>query len=193
MERKDGTVTYVTYGISQDEFDKDKVTAVKNRSCLSPLSPVNKPLGGLWASPSNAGYGWRDWSINESFRLNTLSKCTGFHLKDGSNILRLSSGDDITLMREKYRANDGGIDFERIARDYTAIELTEVNGETYYALYGWDCESIVVLNPDAIEIDATDIHIAKENLEETQNMIRSEYEEDEELGKEEDEDVGDNL
>lgn len=51
------------------------------------------------------------------------------------------------------------IDFEKCLRlGIDAIELCWygdeykdlVNGDLYFELYGWDCDSMVVLNPEAI-------------------------------------------
>ena len=44
-------------------------------------------------------------------------------------------------------------DFEKMLADgWDAIEfrLSE-DSELYWALYGWDCDSILVMNPDVVE------------------------------------------
>ena len=41
-------------------------------------------------------------------------------------------------------------DFERVAKDYDFIDFKVK--ELYYQLYGWDLDSILVLNPDVIII-----------------------------------------
>ena len=43
------------------------------------------------------------------------------------------------------------IDFEKLASRYDAIEvLISKDGRLYSALYGWDCDSILILNPNVI-------------------------------------------
>lgn len=72
-------------------------------------------------------------------------------------MLRLHNLDDYVEFRSKYAINDIGIklalgyDFERIAKEYDVIDFKI--GELYMALYGWDVDSIVVLNPDVIKVN----------------------------------------
>ena len=44
-----------------------------------------------------------------------------------------------------------GIDFEALACEWDVMEcsLTEYP-ELYWSLYGWDCDCILVMNPDVI-------------------------------------------
>ena len=44
------------------------------------------------------------------------------------------------------------LDFEKLSKEYDAIEvnISECR-DLYYSLYGWDCDSIVIMNPDIIE------------------------------------------
>ena len=45
-------------------------------------------------------------------------------------------------------------DFEKMLADgWDAIELhLSECGELYWALYGWDCDCILVMNPDIVEV-----------------------------------------
>jgi hypothetical protein len=44
------------------------------------------------------------------------------------------------------------LDFEKLARDYDAVEiLAGSNVDLYYAFYGWDCDSILIMNPYVIK------------------------------------------
>ena len=43
------------------------------------------------------------------------------------------------------------LDFEKLAETYDAIEVSISDDfELYYQLYGWDCNSIVIMNPKII-------------------------------------------
>ena len=42
------------------------------------------------------------------------------------------------------------LDFEELKKEYDAIEVIISDG-LYYALYGWDCDSILILNKDIVE------------------------------------------
>ena len=43
------------------------------------------------------------------------------------------------------------LDFEKLAQEYDAIEVL-ISGDPglYYELYGWDCDSILIMNPEII-------------------------------------------
>lgn len=53
--------------------------------------------------------------------------------------------------------NRGYLDFELLAKNYDAIWLTE-NGQSethlYYPinLYGWDCETVLIMNPYSVSV-----------------------------------------
>lgn len=43
------------------------------------------------------------------------------------------------------------IDYEELATEYDALEvLISEDHELYFNLYGWDCDSIVIMNPEVI-------------------------------------------
>ena len=45
------------------------------------------------------------------------------------------------------------LDYEKLADEYDAIEvLISEDSRLYKALYTWDCDSIVIINPDVIQI-----------------------------------------
>ena len=48
-----------------------------------------------------------------------------------------------------------GIDFESLSKSYDAIELhlSDSEDNLYMMLYGWDCDSILIMNPDVIVCD----------------------------------------
>ena len=133
---------YIHYGT--DRFDKNHAKA--------PRTP-RKPSG-FWASPIDAEYGWIDFSISgmpENLDFIAEGPYLIFHLKEGTRVLDIRSPEDI----EPYLIAPGEIDHEKLEEDYDALEL-HLSGENwdqlYYdkTFYGWDCDSIVIWNPECI-------------------------------------------
>lgn len=149
---------YIHYGTA--EFLKEVFEPIKNRPSFC------KPTGGLWASPIDSEYGWRDWCKDEQYMdCDDLNSFT-FELQDNAKVYVIDSLKDLLLVPHK--VNDDSafgsvqvIDFEKMAMEYDAIFLT-CNGQwkTRYSkfegyimdLYGWDCESILVMNPGVVKV-----------------------------------------
>ena len=160
--RKHYTI-YIHYG--DDCFRKERFHSVENRSGY----PCNKPSvgSGLWASPVNADFGWKDFCIREDFRIGSLDKSFKFRLAKNARIYHIYTTKDLFLLPEvdygKYRETDFGymsrycIDYEKVSHMYDAIELHLFNSDGYrndsldFYLYGWDCDSIIIFNPDIIK------------------------------------------
>ena len=145
------SVRYIHYG--DDSFRPEAFEPVKNSTWL------NKPVGGLWSSPIDAERGWKSWCEGEEFNLESLDKHFTFTLKDSARILTIEDVKDLSYipMLLKKKCNYGPDhteywpDFEKIAKNYDAI-LFNVSKDyrLYWALYGWDCDTLLVLNPDVI-------------------------------------------
>ena len=157
---------FITYGLGN--FDYDKFEPIKN--CKFNI----KPKGGLWCSPKNSQFGWKDWCEAEEFcKNNGLKNYFEFNLKDSSRIYKIDCFYDLTLIPYKiidpiYSSlsfSQNFIDYEEMAKHYDAIWLTaegqwetrlpEMNGlfdidGHNINLYGWDCESLLILNKDII-------------------------------------------
>jgi hypothetical protein len=144
---------YIHYG--HKEFNKERFTKVTNEHCWV------KPNGGLWASPVDAKFGWKDWCEAEMFRDCDEDNSFRFTLTEDSNVCHLYSVEDLhKLPRQSncYIVSNYCIDFEKlIEMGYDAVELhlsddieTGLGNGLYWELYGWDCDSIVILNPDII-------------------------------------------
>lgn len=138
---------YIHYG--NNKFDKNRFIEIENNEWV-------KPIGGLWASNINAEYGWKDWCKENNFRECKKDNSFKFRLKDGSKVLIIDSASkllDLPKQETKYNFSWVNLDFEQIAKDYDAIEvLISKDSQLYWDLYGWDCDSVLVLNPDNIEI-----------------------------------------
>lgn len=146
---------YIHYGATQ--FDPSLGFPVRNKEWWV------KPNGGLWASRKNATFGWKDWCDREEFRDCDIKNSFEFVLRDESKIAIISTLTQLRRLPEINNNRFGAllyfIDFERCIRlGIDAIELCwygdeykdVANGDLYFSLYGWDCDSIIVLNPDAV-------------------------------------------
>jgi len=113
-----------------------------------------KPEGGLWASPVKSRYGWREWCKAESF--GDLSHNFKFWF-EGNIFVIDGMHSALNMPWQDYKGITKYPDFEKmVLLGYDAIYLT-LNGEheTRYgepSLYGWDCESVLIMNPNGIQI-----------------------------------------
>ena len=141
---------FIHYG--HDRFIREAFQPVENRE----LFP--KPSGGLWASPVDASYGWSQWCKDEDFAEINESNSFHFHIKGGANVLHITSVaqlDDLPMQEcpiksfTLFRCPD----FEELIRRGVDAMWVDISADRdlYMELYGWDCDSIVVLNPDVIE------------------------------------------
>lgn len=118
-----------------------------------------KPQYGLWTSPINSEYGWKDWCIDNDFRNNTDENSFKLRLKHNCRVLVIDSIEDLNNI--PFQNNTISIfpcpDFEKIFENYDVIWLT-VKGESDTrwsspnSLYGWDCETVYIMNPNCFEI-----------------------------------------
>ena len=126
-------------------------TKIKNADCST------KPRGSLWASGTDVEYGWKDWCNAEEFRECKEENSFTFSLSPNANILYITSVNDLNglpTVEDKFGLNFSSwvlLDFEKLSKEYDAIEVSiSSDCDLYYKLYGWDCDSIVVMNPDII-------------------------------------------
>lgn len=130
-------------------FDKDKIKPVTNDGWV-------KPKGGLWTSPINSQWGWRDWCACEQFRECKEEVSFTLRFKSGAKILIIDSYEDLIdlpLTSPEWSDRHKYPDFEAISKIADAIWLTEKGQErtrlTYpISLYGWDCETVLILNKE---------------------------------------------
>ena len=140
---------YIHYG--HKYFASNKFVKVKNRMW-------NKPEGGLWASDIKAKYGWKNWCKDENYSDCTARNSFCFTLKENSKVLIISSHDDLNKLPlqqdvpEYVKNMCLCIDFEKLVIEYDAIEvIVSKDDRLYYDLYGWDCDSLLVLNKECID------------------------------------------
>lgn len=142
--------TYIHYG--HKEFDINKFVVPKSRQWN------NKPWGGLWASKIDARFGWKDWCEKEGFRECSIDNSFSFKISDNANILYINCVKDVKKLPDQETDLSltciKTVDFEQlISNGIDAIEFNISNDwDLYMALYGWDCDSTLILNPNIIEI-----------------------------------------
>lgn len=130
-----------------DSFDKSKVSKITNRLHFT------KPAGGFWGARADEDsfYEWDPEYVSESW---CLTNPFYFKIKPGSNILPIRDKCDLEYLPKingtAFSSHDEiHLDFERLALIHDAIELRCID-KLYYELYGWDCNSILILNRDII-------------------------------------------
>lgn len=139
---------YIHYG--HKCFDPKLFRKPRNRHGFS------KPSGGFWASPVDAEFGWKDWCDRNDFRKCCIDCSFTFTLKDDAKVLTIRYTGDAKRLPQRpldcWPSDWVMPDFEKLIRDgWDAVELVLSSDEwLYWVMYGWDCDSIVILNPDVI-------------------------------------------
>lgn len=142
---------YIHYGCKS--FDENKFNPIKNQSIST------KPLGGFWASPMDTSYGWSDWCRSEKPHWCNYGVYFTFRLSDKANVVHIRNEKELSEMPVVEKSLINGvvcIDFEKMLNDgVDAVELHlmdkgNLNHGLFFALYGWLCDSILIMNPKII-------------------------------------------
>jgi len=143
--------TYIHYG--SNKFDINAFNKIENHR----LYP--KPKGGLWASNVNSKYGWKEYCSEYDIDvLCDYSYSFTFNLLDNARIINIHTVSDFNNIYKKYKRADIEkeynlkiLDYEMMAKDYDVIDFLLTNDNRLYSLMTyWDCDSILVLNPNVI-------------------------------------------
>lgn len=141
------TINLRHYG--SNKFDLSLFKPIKNRHWI-------KPYGGLWTSPLNTKWGWKEWCEAENFNIYKIDKF--FNVTFTGNILVIDSEKDLDKLKwKKHCSYVWHIDFEEMVNNgVDAIWLTqEGEADTRLlhprSLYGWDCESVLIMNKEKIQ------------------------------------------
>ena len=138
---------YIHFG--HERFDREKFQEIKNELYFC------KPKGGLWASPVDAPFGWKDWCEAEEYQKCDEANSFTFTLNEKANVYLIRSVDEVRAMPSVECELESMFlpDFEKMLADgWDAIEFhLREDRELYWVLYGWDCDSILVMNPDVVE------------------------------------------
>ena len=139
------------------EFDINLFQNIKNREMFV------KPSGGLWASPFDTDYSWKQWcddnNFNHTIGIDKYVDTNKFYfkLKENSNILVVDKTSKLSeLPKCEYGFNMVDmviIDFEKLSKVYDAMIVLMSNDKNlYWDLYGWDVDSILVFNKNCVEM-----------------------------------------
>lgn len=141
---------FIHYG--HDKFDDNLWEEIKN-------IPFCKPYGGLWASDINAKFGWKEWNEEEHFRECNEKNSFKFKLKKNSKIYVVNDLADLYKLPFQQSVPKEihdiflCLDFETIKEKYDALEVNiSSDKRLYWKLYSWDCDSILILNKDCIDL-----------------------------------------
>ena len=144
---------YRHYG--SEFFDYYQYNPIKN------IGHFSKPSGGFWGSPKDSYADWYSWCLENDFNTDKLDLYFDFFINDDSKVIEIESHKDFIKLRDDGFAidnryltsclkNDIVLDYEKLLEyGYDAIEVF-LNDETYWDLYGWDCDSILIMNPKII-------------------------------------------
>ena len=146
---------YIHYGCNH--FDINKFLPIVNQD-----HDWTKPKqGGLWASQVDTEYDWKQWCISEDFHIDRLNTYFTFELTPDARICHLRTCYDLKKLPELQPivvSSYYKIDFENAMKTYDAIQLHlseqpeyDYKEDLYFKLYGWDCDSILILNPSVIK------------------------------------------
>lgn len=157
---------YIHYGCLAENYKTDKFEKIKN----IPFS--TKPSGGFWASPRNRRgkrcyLDWETFCKRDNFHPSTkLNFKFLFCLDVNARIARIETPDDFNLLPKIDISNEAPvspktefIDFEECIRqgidaieyNYTEAHKNEDSeDEMDRKMLGWDCDSILILNPEII-------------------------------------------
>jgi len=122
---------------------------------LKPIMVANgshsKPFGALWASPVDSGQGWAQWCRVAGYRLGSLATAISLDISL-ENALVIDSQADLGRLDWRQDGLYRYPDWESMAnRGVDVVYLTSDGLDaTRWELYGWDCESVVVLNSQAV-------------------------------------------
>lgn len=141
---------YIHYG--SNKFDINKFNKIKNKDFFV------KPFGGLWASDINSKLSWKDWCEYEEYNLENLKENFIFSLKENSKVLTITNCEQLNnlpVAEQKFDLKLSGfimLDFEKLSKEYDAIEVLISNDyKLNWCLCGWDCDSILIMNPEIIK------------------------------------------
>ncbi len=157
---------YVTYGFG-NVFDPNKLNTNLREF-------IGKPLKAWWGSPIDADFGWKEWCENEEFLIDNRYKSLEEYfsdnnkifwtLKDNAKVLMINNINDLNTCIESQFIYYDSCDYFRhrwdfyqiLRKGYSAIQLNDAAiGHCFRStvesiMNGWDCESIVVLDPSMI-------------------------------------------
>ena len=163
--------TYIHYGASKynDQILKDQIDELV-ASNYKQIRLTGKPVG-LYSSPVNTKWGWKDFCECEDFHTDCLDKYFKFTLSENAKILNVNTEYDIIPYIISYEYKEtfdplisadfrnitdccDRIDQKKLMEEYDGMELyMDKNWDQlrYSMFYTWDVDTLVVWNPDIIK------------------------------------------
>ncbi len=138
---------YIHYG--HDKFIKEKVKSIKSDSSIN-------PTGGLWGSPVDSDFGWKEFCLTTNLPTKNMNKSFKFKLTKDTNLYIIDNYSDLDrLPFYDFTGRIRAYDYEKWTENYDAIYLTkkgfhETRNPQHFHIFAWDCECILVMNPDCI-------------------------------------------
>jgi hypothetical protein len=139
------SLNLIHYG--DDTFSLSKFKPIQDESQQGWV----KPKGGLWTSPVDSKFGWKHWCKAEDFAIDLEHS---FQLKLEGNVIVIDCEADLEKLC--WRNVSNWFFWEPLlAEGVDAVYLTEEGQwKTRFSrprsLYGWDCESVLVMNPKCV-------------------------------------------
>ncbi len=139
----------IHYG--NNSYDPSLVGSIINREWV-------KPDGGLWTSPVDVEYGWDMWCEQQHYADCRIDNSFRLKFNAGTKIAIINSFSHLfalpkIMVPRPFVGMKYYLDFELLAQHIDAIWLTDTGqwatrNTKPMNLYGWDCESILIMNPD---------------------------------------------
>ena len=143
------TMELIHYGA--DQFDRSQFKPIRDDNKRQWI----KPEGGLWTSPVDSEHGWRQWCESEDFHTGSLRK--SFRIRFTGRLYVIHTQMDLYAIPSSVTSWGGRVPlWEGLMKwGFDAVHLTNegqwANRHTHpKSLYGWDCETVLVMNPDTI-------------------------------------------
>ena len=98
--------------------------------------------------------GWKDWCDDNEFKFYNKDNAFVFTLSDNAKVLYINDTKILANlpMQQSIIKSWLCLDFEKLSGQYDAIEVNISKCNSLYdLLYGWDCDSILIMNPDIIQ------------------------------------------
>lgn len=156
--------------IGKREFKKELLDK-KNLEIM-----FKKPRGCFWGSLYEPERKYKsDWCrwVCDNMSSGYYTYGITYSLKEDSKVYIINEKKDLEELLIKYNAKNDSessfirhilemdrssdlftdiVDWIKVAEDYDAVYLTEKGADKlYFDLYGWDCGSIAIFNPDIVE------------------------------------------
>lgn len=139
-------IEYIHYGSTV--FLPGAVAPIRNTKMMP------KPQGGLWGTRADSEFGWKEWCEEQGFRQCHEAQAFRFTLRPDARVLLITDADnlvDLPHVEGPLTTRWDCLDFEKLATEYDAIEvLITEDFRLNQRLYGWDCDSILIINPEVV-------------------------------------------